>query len=70
MRNRIHASAVAEAKPLVAIAVGGSAERSARAVRALRLVLKCAPKGAVLATDGRRYGILPHLDKGWREVQP
>jgi hypothetical protein len=58
-----------EAKPLVAIVVGDSTERAARAVQALRRVLQCAPKGAVLATDGRRTGILPAPAKGWRELR-
>ncbi len=59
-----------EDKPLVAIAVGNSADRAARAKQTLHRILPCAPKGAVLATDGRRYGILPRLVQGWREVRP
>lgn len=58
---------VDEAKPLVSIVAGNSAERTARALQALRRILPHAPRGAVLATDGRRYGILPHPDNGWYE---
>lgn len=61
--------AVQETKPLVAIVVGNSPERAARAVQTLQRVLQCAPQGAVLVTDGRRTGILPRPAKGWREVR-
>ena len=61
--------AAQETKPLVAIVVGNSPERAARAVQALQRVLQCAPRGSVLATDGRRTGILPCPAKGWREVR-
>ena len=58
-----------ETKPLVAIMAGNSPERAARAMQALLRVLQCAPRGAVLATDGRRTGILPAPANGWREVR-
>jgi len=64
------AQTIEKAKPIVAISAGNSEDRAARAKQTLRRILPYAPKGAVLATDGRRYGILPRLAQGWREVQP
>lgn len=61
--------ALREIKPLVAIVGGNSPDRAARALRTLRRILPYAPKGAVLACDGRHYGILPGKAKGWREVR-
>lgn len=61
------ASSTATVAPIVSVQARGAAH--AETLQALRKIQRVAPKGAIVATNGKRVAVLAGSLVGWKEIE-